>query len=175
MWGASGETTVFATWVSQASDGDAVNADPVFVSAGTDFHITSASSAKDVGDATLGLTSDYDGINVPQGAGVDIGAYEYIGDIHGIVYDWLGNNIVGIAVNVYVYELTGTGIYTRPALAAYIASGQTSTVNGSWVIDDADIDPATEYFVLYFYGGSYLASDGNTFSNLVGTKFITSE
>ena len=60
-----------------AQDANSDDADPAFVSA-TDFHLTSASPAKDVG-TDVSLTSDYDGINVPQGAGYDIGAYEYLG------------------------------------------------------------------------------------------------
>jgi len=51
------------------------SSDPLFVSA-SDFHLQSTSPAIDTG-TNLSLTSDYAGTVVPQGAGYDIGAYEY--------------------------------------------------------------------------------------------------
>lgn len=43
-----------------------------------DFHLQAGSSAIDQGDATVAPAIDHDGILRPQGAGVDIGAYEFI-------------------------------------------------------------------------------------------------
>jgi len=42
-----------------------------------DFKLTSSSPAIDVGDSTLGFTTDYNGDTIPQGDGYDIGAFEY--------------------------------------------------------------------------------------------------
>ena len=67
-----------ADWRTNSGDTITLVSDPAFVSAGTDFHLTSASPAKDTG-TDVSLSTDYDGINVPQGAGVDSGAYEYFG------------------------------------------------------------------------------------------------
>jgi len=62
-------------------------ADPQFVnSAGSDFHLKPASPAIDHG-ADTGLTSDLDGISRPQGAGYDIGAFEYQGSVSCVAAD----------------------------------------------------------------------------------------
>jgi len=51
--------------------------DPVFVDAGAlDFHLQTTSPCKNTG-VDVGLSLDYDGITVPQGAAPDMGAYEY--------------------------------------------------------------------------------------------------
>jgi hypothetical protein len=50
---------------------------PLFVSA-SDFHLQSGSPAVDKG-AAVNITDDYGGNPRPQGAGYDIGAYEYSG------------------------------------------------------------------------------------------------
>ncbi|GAA6618341.1 choice-of-anchor Q domain-containing protein [Scytonema sp. NUACC26] len=48
-------------------------------SSGNDFHLTSASPAIDTGSSAIGQYAqrDKDGVQRPQGAGTDIGAYEY--------------------------------------------------------------------------------------------------
>ena len=52
--------------------------DPMFVSAATrDFHLRAGSAAIDVGVAAA-FASDLDGVAVPAGAGVDLGAFEYV-------------------------------------------------------------------------------------------------
>ena len=57
-------------------------ANPLWVSpAAGDLHLTAGSPAIDTGSthaAALGYLSDYDGEAVPQGAGVDVGADEYV-------------------------------------------------------------------------------------------------
>ena len=65
-----------ATWNGQAGVGTDIQADPLFVSAGTDFRIRAGSPARDAG-TDVGLTSDYIGTTVPQNTTQDIGAYEY--------------------------------------------------------------------------------------------------
>ena len=83
------------------NDCSAVNSDPSFVSAGTDFHLSSSSSpAVDQGD-NVSLVSDYDGRTVPYDVagtsnadnGADIGAYEWI------PYTGLGIGLVGGALH----------------------------------------------------------------------------
>jgi hypothetical protein len=54
-----------------------VNADPMFVTAGSDFHLQSSSPAIDAGVTISSLILDIAGVSRPQGAGYDIGAYEY--------------------------------------------------------------------------------------------------
>ena len=50
---------------------------PLFVTDGSDFHLLSTSPCINAG-TDVGLTEDYEGNAVPQGATPDIGAYEYI-------------------------------------------------------------------------------------------------
>jgi hypothetical protein len=58
-----------------------VTADPQFVNyirtGGGDYHLKSTSPAIDKGVATYAPAKDYDDVARPQGAGYDIGAYEY--------------------------------------------------------------------------------------------------
>ena len=53
-----------------------INADPLFVSAGTDFHLQASSPAVDAGTTMSALMLDIAGVSRPQGAAYDIGAYE---------------------------------------------------------------------------------------------------
>lgn len=58
--------------------GDAfVEGDPLFVNpAGADFHLQAGSPAIDRGSAVSAPATDFDGVPRPQGAGIDIGAFE---------------------------------------------------------------------------------------------------
>jgi hypothetical protein len=57
---------------------DPVIGDPLFVNAsGADFHLQIDSPAIDAGSSLNAPNTDFDGIPRPQGAGYDIGAYEY--------------------------------------------------------------------------------------------------
>jgi len=57
---------------------DYVEEDPKFVNpSGADFHLQANSPAIDQGASTDAPNDDYDGNQRPQGAGYDIGAYEY--------------------------------------------------------------------------------------------------
>jgi hypothetical protein len=52
--------------------------DPRFVNAaGGDFHLMTGSPAIDAADPAATLSTDYDGTARPQGAGRDLGAFEY--------------------------------------------------------------------------------------------------
>ncbi len=58
-----------------------LTSDPLFINAaGYDFHLQSASPAKDAGTQAVSsiVTQDYDAISRPQGSAYDIGAFEYI-------------------------------------------------------------------------------------------------
>ncbi len=56
-----------------------LNKDPLFVNAANlDFHLQSNSPAINAGSSILAPTTDYAGNSRPQGAGYDIGAYEYV-------------------------------------------------------------------------------------------------
>jgi len=53
-------------------------ANPLYVNASTqDYHLQATSPCKDLGATLSYITQDYDGNARPQGAGVDIGAYEF--------------------------------------------------------------------------------------------------
>ena len=67
----------WAAWQTHA-DSHGINADPLFVNAaGGNFRLQAGSPCIDKG-IDMGLSEDYFGSTVPQGLGVDIGAYEYI-------------------------------------------------------------------------------------------------
>lgn len=57
---------------------DFVEADPVFVTNGSDYHLQAASPARNVGSLTLAPNLDYDGVPIPQETNPAIGAYEYV-------------------------------------------------------------------------------------------------
>lgn len=59
------------------STGNITQADPLFVNAGAfDFHLQSMSPAINAGVAASLVPDDFDGVMRPQGAGLDIGAFE---------------------------------------------------------------------------------------------------
>ena len=56
-----------------------ISGDPMFVDPdNNDFHLLPGSPAIDAGVALPGVTDDMDGVPRPQGAGFDIGPYEYV-------------------------------------------------------------------------------------------------
>jgi hypothetical protein len=65
---------------STSFDAAPVAGDPLFETPGSDYHLRAGSPAIDAGSAAASVlvTTDYDVLTVrPQGAGFDIGAYEY--------------------------------------------------------------------------------------------------
>lgn len=76
FWGPT-EYTSFATWKSGSSqDANGIADNPDFVTEFTNLHLQASSPCIGAGDATLGVTDDFD--DVERGAAVDIGAYEYV-------------------------------------------------------------------------------------------------
>jgi parallel beta-helix repeat protein len=68
----------FRNYGDEIKGSDAVEGDPLFVNAaGADFHLRENSPAIDAGATANAPAKDYEGNNRPQGAGYDIGAYEY--------------------------------------------------------------------------------------------------
>jgi len=59
---------------------DAIIGDPKFVNpAGGDFHLREDSPAIDSGSSIDAPSDDFDGNPRPQGAGYDVGAFEFMG------------------------------------------------------------------------------------------------
>jgi hypothetical protein len=70
----------WSTWqqLTGLPDSHSLNVDPKFVNVSiNDYHLQSNSPAINSGKTLLSFTTDYDGINRPQGNGFDIGAFEY--------------------------------------------------------------------------------------------------
>ncbi len=67
------------TWFTASGSGEySIYADPLFVNATAhDYHLTAESPAIDAGTAEGAPSDDLDGYHRPQGAGYDIGPYEY--------------------------------------------------------------------------------------------------
>jgi parallel beta-helix repeat protein len=79
MWGHSNFKATYADWYAEypTANGNTIQGDPIFVDVSThDFHLQPSSPAIDAG-TNIGLTSDYEGNDVPFGPAPDIGAYEY--------------------------------------------------------------------------------------------------
>jgi len=58
--------------------GNVLNLDPRWLNAsGNDFHLTATSPAIDIADPMSTEATDFEGTSRPQGAGRDIGAFEY--------------------------------------------------------------------------------------------------
>jgi len=95
-WNFDGTTySTLAAWVAaQTQDANSpATADPLFINAGSaHFSLQSTSPCIDAG-VDVGLSLDYAGNAVPQGIGVDIGAYEYEPDLGIIAIDASGRII----------------------------------------------------------------------------------
>lgn len=77
----NGKFITFAQWRAKGYDAHSILAtslDQLFVDAGADdYHLAPGSPAIDAGIAVLEVTDDLEGRPRPQGAGYDIGAYEF--------------------------------------------------------------------------------------------------
>ncbi len=74
--GCSGAYSLSAYQSATGKGSGSIQANPLFVTTGSNFHLQATSPAIDK-SVNLGLSSDLDGTPRPQGAGYDIGAYEY--------------------------------------------------------------------------------------------------
>ena len=69
--------STLAAWQATGQDTHSTTANPLWANAsGGDFHLLAGSPAIDTG-TNFGYLEDLDGSSVPQGAGPDMGAYEY--------------------------------------------------------------------------------------------------
>ena len=76
-WGST-NYTVSGFQAATVHEDNAVEGDPLFVRAGSDFHLQSGSPAIDAGTTISGIPAqDIEGTTRPQGPAWDIGAYEY--------------------------------------------------------------------------------------------------
>jgi hypothetical protein len=79
----TGSTMTLAQWqttTGQDAHSITATAATLFVnSAGNDYHLSATSPAIDRGTTTSAPATDLDGNSRPHGAGIDIGAYEYVG------------------------------------------------------------------------------------------------
>ena len=99
---------------------DYIEGNPKFVNPVTaNFHLQADSPAIDSGSSVGAPSNDFDGILRPQGAGYDIGAYEFgeagaTGTISGTVMDTTSEPIQGATVTANGYSTTtnSTGGYT---------------------------------------------------------------
>jgi len=105
------------TRLRNITDSGLVLGDPLFVSIpDNNFHITSYSPAKDKGLLLQDVLTDGDGVSRPQGAGYDIGAYEYVSGVTYPKGDVNQDNSVDILdVQKLVNIILGQDTATSPA------------------------------------------------------------
>ncbi|MCP4372933.1 MAG: hypothetical protein GY797_33230, partial [Deltaproteobacteria bacterium] len=78
-WWEGAKVATLSAWQSTSGgDANSINSDPLFINSAT-FRLKSSSPAINTGTSSGAPAYDYGGTNRPQGAGVDIGAYEYTG------------------------------------------------------------------------------------------------
>jgi hypothetical protein len=105
-----------------------INANPLLGNlAGFDFHLQVGSPAKDSGTAISTLTTDRDGIQRPQAAGYDIGAYEYFAGtiVSSNPCDLNGDGVVN---NADVTSAINQALGTAGCSTANLSGGGTCTV-----------------------------------------------
>lgn len=140
-------------------DTDPVNANPLFVNPGTDFHLQSGSPCIDAGyDTSSVVQRDYDGNLRPQGAGYDIGAYEYVTTGLNITTTSLPYGIVNSPYSQTLQASGGTTPYTWSISSGSLPDGvslnsSTGTISGT---------PTTEGTFNFTVKVTDLASPANT-------------
>ncbi|HWQ93033.1 MAG TPA: choice-of-anchor Q domain-containing protein [Clostridia bacterium] len=120
-------------------NGDLVNVNPRFVDvAGTDFHLAAGSPAIDAGLGLTGVLADRDGVSRPQGAGWDIGPYEYVSTIAParlLSPRKLGNDMVFTFVadagSTYRIESSADLAQWTPVKTVTLTSGSLQVTNAS--------------------------------------------
>jgi len=134
---------------------DCVEGDPEFVGPlGADFHLRHSSPAIDQGSSTNAPSADYDGNQRPQGAGYDIGAYEYA---ESTPPPFPYFNMQSIATNLITTLTAGDNVHISftPSVQSalyYQWYSKTGTAPGGWQtlanwtmsFDSLDWSPATE-------------------------------
>ncbi len=154
-----------------ATPGD-LAVDPMFVNAaGGDFHLEAGSPAIDVGLASASSATDFDGGSRPQGAGPDLGAFEYRsapGTVELVISEVMANPVDedrGEFVEIYnlstsSFDLAGTRLSDGDAIDTVVALGGGSTVvaAGAYAVI---VDPE--------YAGGYDIPAGTTVATVANT------
>ncbi len=156
---------------STAALGD-VGIDPLFVdAAGGDYHLTAGSPAIDVGLASSSSPTDFDGGARPQGAGVDMGAFErrpLPTSLDLVISEVMANAVdedTGEFVEIYnrsesPFDLAGSRLSDGDAVDEVVAfGGQSTTVAAESYAVIVDSEYADEYDIP---AGVTVVTVGNT-------------
>ena len=144
--------------------GDLLNVNPLLVSvAASDFHLQSNSPAIDAGAATTYVTNDLAGSARPQGAGWDIGVYEYVSAapdtmppvISAVSASVVGNNAA--TINWTTGELANSRVQYGPTTAYGLGVTNASFVQ-THALPLSNLTPGT----LYHYRVISSDATGNT-------------
>lgn len=76
FWGVSGTVLNDTSSMGSVSNNNLNSSNPLFVNAGTNFHLTANSPCRYAG-TNIGLTMDMDGYDITSGGSPDLGAYQY--------------------------------------------------------------------------------------------------
>ncbi len=177
----SGSNVDYNCYFNTPNEGDVhgITDYPQFVDTATrDFHLTAISPCIDAG-TDVGLRTDKDGISIPQGAGYDIGVYEYI--------QGGGNPELPFVQIDSIYDITTTtakiactvtdeGTQSVTERGIYIQGG-----GNDWTIVDGDsglgsftINPVILIANTQYYVNAYATSSVGTFVSQ-GQFFSTGE
>lgn len=144
-----------------------INANPLFVNfAGGDYRLQSTSPAVDKGIATSAPAKDFAGVTRPQGAGIDIGAYELVanGNTQAPTPTIAVSSLQLKPGQSFSVQITGAGTSTSEYAALYAASvadsawsfdGQFKYLNGTNTAPASPIRDATLTFVAPKVAGTY--------------------